>query len=207
VEVDTDNPTDGRRQRGDSTRRALVDAAVDVLTTSGFVGLTLREVASRAGVSAAATTYHFGTLDALLSAVLSELDQRATQRLADLTGRSRDGELSLLDACTTYLLDMFGPARRIALTQLEIRLRAARDPGAVPPGDGQDERIVDLIAAYTGDREQAHELFTAVFGFATLGTLAPNPPDAATVRTYMAGLLARHRLLDSTRTPTTGGTP
>jgi AcrR family transcriptional regulator len=200
------SPTDGRRQRGDSTRRALVDAAVDVLTTSGFARLTLREVAGRAGVSAAATTYHFGTVEALLAAVLSELDQRAAQRLADLTRRSRNGELSLLDACTTYLLDMFGPARRIALTQLEIRLRAARDPGAGRPPDAGDERIVDLIATYTGDREQARELFMAVFGFATLGTLAPTPPDAATVRAYMAGLLARHGLLDTTRTPTTGGT-
>lgn len=199
------SPTDGRRQRGDSTRRALVDAAVDVLTTSGFARLTLREVASRAGVSAAATTYHFGTVDALLAAVLAELDQRAAQRLVDLTSRSRDGELSLLDACTTYLLDMFGPARPIALTQLEIRLRAARDPGAGQRLDAGDERIVDLIATYTGDREQAQELFMAVFGFATLGTLAPTPPDAATVRAYMAGLLARHGLLDTTRTPTTGG--
>jgi len=202
-----DDPTDGRRQRGSSTRRALVDAAVDVLTDSGFAGLTLREVASRAGVSPAATTYHFGTVETLVAVVLQELDERATRRLADLTRRARAGELSLLDACTTYLMDLFGPARRTTLVQLEIRLRAARDPDAGRLPDDQDERVVDVISAYTGDREQARELFTAVFGFAVRGALSSPPPDADTVRAYMAGLLARHGLLDHTPAPTAGGTP
>lgn len=199
--------TDGRRQRGDSTRRAIVEATIDVLATDGFDGLTLREVAARAGVSPAAATYHFGTVDALVAAVLQELDERATRRLADLTERSRAGELSLLDACTTYLADLLGPGRSLALTQLEIRLRAARAPGAHPqvPPVHHDRQVIDLITTYTGDRRQAHELFLAVFGFATLGVLAPAPPGTDAVRNYMAGLLARHGLLD-TDAPT-GGAP
>ncbi|MGI5126497.1 TetR/AcrR family transcriptional regulator [Pseudonocardia sp. CA-107938] len=196
----TDSTTDGRRMRGRSTRRALVDAAVDTVLDRGFAALTLREVAGRAGVSAAATTYHFGTVDALLDAVLDELATRATRRLADLTRRSREGELSLLDACTTYVVDLLGPDRRTLLAQLEIRLSAARSPDTGRLPDGHEERVVDLIAAYTGDREQARDLFTAVFGFAALGVLS-HPPDAAAVREHLQRLLARHGLLEDTRAP------
>ncbi|BBG02115.1 MULTISPECIES: TetR/AcrR family transcriptional regulator [Pseudonocardia] len=192
--------TDGRRQRGADTRRALVDAATDVVTTGGFDRLTLREVASRAGVSPASATYHFGTVAELLGAVVDELEHRAAGRLAELTRRSRAGELTLLGACTTYLVDLLGPGRQAYLTMLELRIRAARDPGRVAPSGRADAAVLDLIADYTGDRQRARELFSAVAGLATLGALDPAPPDPERIRAHMARLLAGFDLLgpDST---------
>ena len=181
---------DGRRQRGADTRRTLVQAAVDVVTTSGFDRLTLRDVAGRAGVSPASATYHFGTVADLLAAVVEELELRSAQRLTDLTRRSRAGELSLLDACTTYLVDLLGPGRRAYLTLLELRIRAARDPERVAQPAGQDAVVVDLIQDHLGNREQAAELFSAVVGLATLDALDPAPPDPARIRARMARLLA-----------------
>ncbi|MFI5843649.1 TetR/AcrR family transcriptional regulator [Catenuloplanes sp. NPDC051500] len=50
-------------------RRALLDAAVDVLGESGPAALSLRELARRAGVSHAAPAHHFRDRAGLLTAV------------------------------------------------------------------------------------------------------------------------------------------
>ncbi|MEV1290802.1 TetR family transcriptional regulator [Pseudonocardia sp. NPDC049635] len=191
--------TDGRRQRGADTRRALVDAATDVVVTGGLDRLTLREAAGRAGVSPASATYHFGTVAELLGAVVDELENRSAERLAELTRRSRAGEVTLLDACTTYLVDLLGPGRQAYLTMLELRIRAVRDPGRVAASGRADAVVLDLIAGYTGDRERARELFSAVTGLATTGALDPAPADPARIRAHMARLLAGHDLLGTDR--------
>lgn len=201
--------TDGRRRRGADTRRALVAAAVDVVTTDGFDRLTLREVAGRAGVSAASATYHFGTVDDLLDVVVTDLQTDATARLADLTRRSRAGELSLLDACTAYLVDLLGPHRASFLTLLELRARIARDPQRTTD-DEQEAGVVDLIQDHVGNRDRAHDLFSSVFGLAVLGAMADVAPEETVLRARMARLLDGVELLPPTATPTTptdGGHP
>ncbi len=50
-------------------RRALIEAALQVIREDGIRGLTLRETARRAGVSHAAPAYHFKDLSGLLAAV------------------------------------------------------------------------------------------------------------------------------------------
>jgi len=61
----------GRYHHGD-LRRALLDAALAVLTEADARALTLREVARRAGVTHAAPYRHFADKDALLAAVAEE---------------------------------------------------------------------------------------------------------------------------------------
>lgn len=53
-------------------RNALVAAALDALPEVGAVGLSLRDVARRAGVSPGAPYHHFPDKDALLAAVAGE---------------------------------------------------------------------------------------------------------------------------------------
>jgi AcrR family transcriptional regulator len=61
----------GRYHHGD-LRRALLDAALAVLTEADSRALTLREVARRAGVTHAAPYRHFADKEALLAAVAEE---------------------------------------------------------------------------------------------------------------------------------------
>ena len=53
-------------------RRALVQAAVEVIDEVGPAAVSVREVARRAGVTHAAATYHFGDKAGLLTAVAAE---------------------------------------------------------------------------------------------------------------------------------------
>jgi AcrR family transcriptional regulator len=66
-------------------RRALLDAALQVLTEEGFVGLTLRAVARRAGVSEAAPYHHFASKAALVEALVVETLQQLAQALQEAT--------------------------------------------------------------------------------------------------------------------------
>ncbi len=61
----------GRYHHGD-LRRALVDAALELVQELGPSGITLREAARRAGVTHAAPYRHFADKEALLAAVAEE---------------------------------------------------------------------------------------------------------------------------------------
>jgi AcrR family transcriptional regulator len=53
-------------------RRALITSSMTLLAKGGSAALTLRRAAAAAGVSHAAPTHHFGSLDGLRSAVATE---------------------------------------------------------------------------------------------------------------------------------------
>lgn len=74
-------------------RNALVEAAVQILSEKGVSGLSLREVARRAGVSHAAPYHHFADKDALLSAICDrgyQLLQQEMQKGHELGGIAVD---------------------------------------------------------------------------------------------------------------------
>lgn len=63
----------GRTSRGEAQRRALVQAAYDLIAEEGFEGLRTRGVAARAGVNIATLHYYFATKEDLISAVAEHL--------------------------------------------------------------------------------------------------------------------------------------
>ena len=73
---------------GDATRRLLVDAAAKLFAANGVEGVSIRAVNAEAGVGPASVHYHFGSKDALLSAVLMQAGEgvlaRVTQLASDL---------------------------------------------------------------------------------------------------------------------------
>lgn len=67
-------------ERSADTRRALVDAALEVLRTEGFAGATARTIAGRAGCNQGLVFYHFGSVVNLLLAALDEVSARRRER-------------------------------------------------------------------------------------------------------------------------------
>ena len=67
-------------EAGDATRRALLDAAEELLISKGVAGITTRKVADRAGVNQALVHYHFGTIEELLLAALERVSVQVKER-------------------------------------------------------------------------------------------------------------------------------
>ena len=85
--------------RSVDTRRALIDAAVDVLRHEGFAAATAREIATRSGCNQGLVFYHFGSVVNLLLAALDQVSAERRQRYDEaLTAVRRPSELVELAA-------------------------------------------------------------------------------------------------------------
>jgi AcrR family transcriptional regulator len=155
-----------QQERRDSTRRALLDAAVDSLIDVGFARTTTLEVQRRADVSRGALLHHFPSKTELLVATvdhLAEMRARELKRLAaDLpqdrpageaagaAGRSRRSS-----ARTDAVLDLLWQCFSGAFFQvtMELRTAARTDPELRPVLIEAERALRDRILA------QARTLF------------------------------------------------
>jgi AcrR family transcriptional regulator len=87
----------GRYHHGD-LRRALLDAALEVLSAEGASALTLREVARRAGVTHAAPYRHFADKQTLLAAVAEEGFRMLTAEMLERSVPLKDDPVRALQA-------------------------------------------------------------------------------------------------------------
>ena len=58
--ADRQEPEQGRISGPEATRKALIDAALELFGTNGFEATSTREIARRAGANIASIAYHFG---------------------------------------------------------------------------------------------------------------------------------------------------
>ncbi len=61
MEAETEEIQDGRRLRGDRTRRAILAKAVDIASVEGLEGLSIGRLAAELGVSKSGLFAHFGS--------------------------------------------------------------------------------------------------------------------------------------------------
>jgi len=77
-----------RNEAGDLMRGRIIDAALHTLTSTGYANTSVRAIATTGGFSPALVFYHFGSVDALLLAVLDRISgERLTRyetRLAEV---------------------------------------------------------------------------------------------------------------------------
>lgn len=99
----TGKPPRPTRQHGDQTREKILDAAEALFGAQGFAAVSLRDITSRAGVTLALASYHFGTKDNLFEAVVA--------RRAAVLCAEREARLDALDApdARAILDAFFGP--------------------------------------------------------------------------------------------------
>jgi AcrR family transcriptional regulator len=71
-------------EAGDATRRALLDAAEELLISKGMAAITTRKVAEQAGVNQALVHYHFGTIEELLLAALERVSVQVKDRSQEI---------------------------------------------------------------------------------------------------------------------------
>lgn len=78
----------GVQERGEATRRKLIEAGLRRFGRDGFDATTTRTLAAEAGVNLAAIPYHFGSKEALYAAVAEHIAAQITRRLGGLLDRA-----------------------------------------------------------------------------------------------------------------------
>jgi AcrR family transcriptional regulator len=104
--------SDGRRVRGDLTRRRAARAAADIATTHGLDSISVGSLAQATGLSKSGILTVFGNREAIQLAAVAEarqvyVDTVIAPALREPAGEARLG--ALLDAWLAYLLDQVFP--------------------------------------------------------------------------------------------------
>ena len=112
------------------TRSRIVSGAIRILSKAGVASLTHRALADEAGVSLAATTYHFATKDHILEAASHTLladNVYACERLEQRIRAGVETAILTLDNFVSHLvLTMLGRERERSLAWCEIILNGGR---------------------------------------------------------------------------------
>jgi len=94
-----------RNKAGDETRAAILGSAIAVILDHGIAGLTLQEVARRAGVKYGNLTHHYPSRDALVTAVLNALEAQYLERFRAFAASIGDHEGSPVAHLLDWLFD------------------------------------------------------------------------------------------------------
>ncbi|HOC93401.1 MAG TPA: TetR family transcriptional regulator [bacterium] len=70
------------------TRQRILDAATEMFASCGYDGVSVRDIAAKAGVNIGAISYHFGGKENLLKAAVAEGLGAARQTVADINSES-----------------------------------------------------------------------------------------------------------------------
>lgn len=159
-------------------RRALLEAAVDVIDEVGPAALSLREVARRAGVSHAAPAHHFGDKAGLLTALAVEGYGLLTDELRSTYERT--GEF--LEVGVAYV--RFAMSHRAHFeVMFRPELYRADDPELVAARAEASTVLYGPAARASGRRSERERdagiaAWSLVHGFATLLLNGNLPPEA-----------------------------
>ena len=183
-------------------RQELVVAAVEAIHERGLNGVTMGDIAKRAGVSPALAHHYFGSKDELLSAtmrhLLGEFAFAARRRLAE-AGDPRSRVDAILAA--SFAPEQFSPA--VISAWLAFYMQSLHDAAAARLLSIYLKRLETNLRHDLKALMPAQEAATAARGIAAmidglwlraaLPTLHSSPEAAiALVDDYLAGVIARH---------------
>ncbi|WP_020658216.1 TetR/AcrR family transcriptional regulator [Amycolatopsis benzoatilytica] len=104
-----------QQERSRTTRRRLIEAAMDCIGERGWHGVTVAVIAERAGVSRGAAQHHFPTRESLVAAAVELLGEAQLDELRSRAEGSPGGA-SRIEWVVEMLLTLYtGPMFRAAL--------------------------------------------------------------------------------------------
>lgn len=119
-----------RRSRGVKRRQELLEATLRLLAREGSSAVTMRAVASEAGVPSTAPTYYFASKQELLLEAWRLHAEREAARVSRATTAVGTAESSsaVANQLARFVHDSLGPARESLLAEVELLLETARQP-------------------------------------------------------------------------------
>jgi AcrR family transcriptional regulator len=114
---------------GTRTRRAILDAALDLFAEKGYFGTSLRDVSAAVGVRESALYNYFASKDALFDALLAAHQSTKLERLAPLEAATTADGRALLERLAVTTLEGFMDAAEQKLFRILMSdgIRLAKD--------------------------------------------------------------------------------
>lgn len=204
--------TDRRRIRGEVSRKAIIDAAIDCIAKRGLRGSTVDAVAAQADVSRTLVLFHFKSKNQLHIEVLRHIGEQFSAgwdaALADKSGSTGDQLMRLLDYDVRFVHDhpqyvsvwhaFWGEAKGSTLYREISSRRDQRYRNDVRTllerlVHDSNDRGVDVVAVTNG-------LEAMLFGFWLAEHLNPRPKQYTqgmrALRTYLSALFPKHITVD-----------
>lgn len=157
------------------TRRRIVDAAVDLFTSQGYAGTSMRDITERVGITKAALYYHFPSKDDLLDELVRPLVD-GLDAFTAYAADARADRAELAERLVTLMGEQIGvlhpffgdPAAQAAIEERhELHTRVQRLHQVL--ADGDDPAALLRAGCAVG----------AIFGGVTLALRLPPPHRAA----------------------------
>jgi AcrR family transcriptional regulator len=158
-----------RTESAAATRRALLDAAAELLDGGGTEAVTLREVGARAGVSRGAPYRHFADKESLLTAVAAEGWERIGDGMHELRADSRPLPADKLRAALVGVITV--SRQQPYLYELMFSTPAGDPTAVVRAAQRMCDEFLAIVAAAVGEQHAQRDaaiLLTGVHGAAGL---------------------------------------
>lgn len=192
--------------KGEQTRREILDAALDLVSTEGLEPVSIGKLASQVGMSKSGLFAHFKSKEELQIEMLREASARFVRKvLAPALGEPRgpkrlraffdnwldweNGEFPggcVFQAVSTELDDQPGPVRDVLVEIQSDLFRSVSTMVAAGVESGK-------LSSQTEPEQTAFELLSLLAGYNKLGRLLRMPDAEARVRRSFDDLIARIR--------------
>ncbi|PVY96029.1 TetR/AcrR family transcriptional regulator [Actinomycetospora cinnamomea] len=178
--------TDGRRRKGEERRRLLREATLRVVGRGGVAAVTQRAVAAEAGMTPSLVSYHYPTVDALLSATLAAVNDDCVAAL-ERCAREDDPVRALAEFVAGY-----ASGRTEALAaEYELFLQAGRHPALRAEWVRWTAALDALLAPLVTGRAARAAAAAGVDGVFLRCWCDPEPWSAAACEEVLRALVAR----------------
>ncbi|MER5434542.1 TetR family transcriptional regulator [Streptomyces sp. NPDC002588] len=168
-------------------RQRIIDAAIRVVGRKGLAGLTHRSVAAEADVPLGSTTYHFTTLDDLMTAALRQANEGFAKVIAD-RGALSDPRTDLPAELAGRLGEWLAGDRTGVELEYELYLAALRRPALRPVAAEWADDLAALLTPRT-DPVTARALVALLDGICLQVLLTDTPYDEDHAREMLARLV------------------
>ncbi|MGG7102445.1 TetR/AcrR family transcriptional regulator [Rhodococcus sp. 24CO] len=141
----------GRRSQSDrkeESRAKLIKAAIELLGTNGYSGTTLIEIGRRAGLSRGLVTFHFGTKEQIMIAVVATIRERVQSTLVGENFRGLEAIDQLVD---NYLLGDVDSGSTIRAMYIIIMESVTSSPGLRPSVAEHNTVFRNLVAGWISE--------------------------------------------------------
>jgi TetR/AcrR family transcriptional regulator, regulator of biofilm formation and stress response len=174
--------SDGRRRKGDERRRQLRAATIRVISRGGVAAVTQRAVAAEAGLTPSLVSYHFPTVDDLLSATLAGVNDAYVAAL-EACGRADDPVAALAELVAT------SSRGHTVDAEYELFLQAGRRPALRADWARWTGALDAALATVVPDARRRLGVGAAVDGLFLRCWCDPAPWSAADVEQVLRAVL------------------